>query len=217
MGQAGSARGTVLGADLEEGGLREILVVMEELGRAACPAPMWSAVLANLVLSGASSGPVAELRQALHAGTARVAFSFGAFDPDPSVGSIKLHGEQATGSLRFVEAAGSATHLLVAVDAMQLALVDLGAPGVNRVPTRAMGAWGNWELTLDAAPARRSPAGNISLERSAIDCDAWRCWRAPMARRGARSSWRSTTPRSAASSASRSAASRRSSTSSPTA
>ena len=43
----------VLGADPEEGGLREILAVMEELGRAACPAPMWSAVLANLVLSDA--------------------------------------------------------------------------------------------------------------------------------------------------------------------
>ena len=29
----------VLGADAEQGGLREILAVMEELGRAACPAP----------------------------------------------------------------------------------------------------------------------------------------------------------------------------------
>src|SRR5713101_3267458 len=41
-----------LGCDFSEGGLREILVVMAELGRAACPAPMWSAALANLGLSG---------------------------------------------------------------------------------------------------------------------------------------------------------------------
>lgn len=153
----------VLGADAEAGGLPEILVVMEELGRAACPAPMWSAVLANLVLSEASSGPAAELRKALHAGTARVAFSFGAFDPDPGLGAIRLQSEEATGSLGFVEAGGSATHLLVVVDATQLALVDLGAPGVSRVPTRAMGVWGNWQLTLGAVPARRVPIANISL------------------------------------------------------
>src|SRR5258705_11167195 len=41
-----------LGCDFTEGGLREILVVMAELGRAACPAPMWSAALTNLALSG---------------------------------------------------------------------------------------------------------------------------------------------------------------------
>jgi hypothetical protein len=39
-----------LGCDFGEGGLREILVVMAELGRAACPAPMWSAALTNLAL-----------------------------------------------------------------------------------------------------------------------------------------------------------------------
>jgi alkylation response protein AidB-like acyl-CoA dehydrogenase len=142
---------TVLGADPEEGGLREILVVMEELGRAACSAPMCSAALANFALSGTSSDPTVELRKALHAGTACVAFSFGVLDPDPGVGSIELDGHRATGVLRFVEAAGSATHLLVAVDALQVALVDLGDPGVNRVPTRAMGAWGHWELRLDGA------------------------------------------------------------------
>ena len=41
-----------LGSGRDEGGLREILVVMAELGRAACPAPMWSTALANLALSG---------------------------------------------------------------------------------------------------------------------------------------------------------------------
>src|SRR5271170_3625331 len=45
-----------LGCDFGEGGLHEIVVVMTELGRAACPAPMWSAALANLALSGCESG-----------------------------------------------------------------------------------------------------------------------------------------------------------------
>src|ERR1700743_2973077 len=43
---------TSLGRDASEGGLREILVVMSELGRAACSAPMWSTALVNLALSG---------------------------------------------------------------------------------------------------------------------------------------------------------------------
>jgi alkylation response protein AidB-like acyl-CoA dehydrogenase len=153
---------TVLGADPAEGGLSEILVVMDELGRAACPAPMWSAVLSNVVLSAASPS-AAEMRKALQAGSVRIAFSFGAFDPDHGTGAVNLDGEMATGSLRFVEAAGSATHLLAVVGQAQLALVDLNASGVDRVPTRAMGTWGNWQLTLKAAPARRIAADHIDL------------------------------------------------------
>src|SRR5512145_1748800 len=113
---------TVLGADPQERSLSAVLVVMEELGRAACPAPMWSAVLANLALSDAFSRGD-EMRRALEAGLARVAFSFGALDPDPGIGSIALDNDSATGSLRFVEAAGSATHLLVPVGENELALV----------------------------------------------------------------------------------------------
>jgi alkylation response protein AidB-like acyl-CoA dehydrogenase len=155
---------TVLGSDPQERSLSAILVVMEELGRAACPAPMWSAVLANMALAGASSAG-GDIRQALERGTARVAFSFGAFDPDPGIGSIALDKGKATGSLRFVEAAGSATHLVVAVGEAELALVDLGISGVERVPTRAMGTWGNWQLTLDAARATLVPIpiGNPGL------------------------------------------------------
>jgi hypothetical protein len=50
-----------LGCDFAEGGLREILVVMAELGRAACPAPMWSAALANLALSGLQADAAVDL------------------------------------------------------------------------------------------------------------------------------------------------------------
>jgi alkylation response protein AidB-like acyl-CoA dehydrogenase len=153
---------TVLGSDPQERSLAAVLVVMEELGRAACPAPMWSAVLTNMALPGVSSA-ANEMRRALEAGTARVAFSFGAFDPDPGIGSIALDKGRATGSLRLVEAAGGATHLLVPVGEAELALVDLGAPGVKRVPTRAMGAWGNWELMLDAVPATLVSLGNPRL------------------------------------------------------
>ncbi|MBS2085403.1 acyl-CoA dehydrogenase family protein, partial [Klebsiella pneumoniae] len=59
-----------LGAQGDEGGLAEILVVMAELGRAGCPAPMWSAALANLAISGSQSDVVTDLLARLHSGKA---------------------------------------------------------------------------------------------------------------------------------------------------
>ena len=95
-----------LGCDFSEGGLREILVVMAELGRAACPAPMWSAALTNLSLSDCQAEAAVALLEKLHDGTARVAFSFGALDPDANTGTIQLVDGRASGLLRFVEVAG---------------------------------------------------------------------------------------------------------------
>src|SRR5258707_11459054 len=124
-----------LGCDFSEGGLREILVVMAELGRAACPAPMWSAALINLALSDCSVDVANGLLEKLHGGTARVAFAFGAFDPDRNAGAIRLEDGRASGWLRFVEAAGSCTHLVVAVEPSALAMIELGATGVDIGPT----------------------------------------------------------------------------------
>jgi alkylation response protein AidB-like acyl-CoA dehydrogenase len=143
-----------LGSDPAEAGLREILVVMEELGRAACPAPMWSAALANLALADARTEISADLLQSVHAGRACVAFSFGSLDPDGRAGALQINGGEATGLLRFVEAAGSCSHLLVALDPTSLALIELSGPRIAREPTRAMGAWGLYQVRLDSVPAK---------------------------------------------------------------
>ena len=140
-----------LGSDRDEGGLREILVVMTELGRAGCPAPMWSAALANFALSGSPAVAAVELLEGLHVGTAVAAFCFGVRDPDAGTGSICIDGRYATGVLRFVEVAG-ATHILVAVDDSRLGLVRLDAPGVVLTPMRTMGAWGLCEVRLNSVP-----------------------------------------------------------------
>lgn len=152
-----------LGSNPEEGGLREILVVMAELGRAACPAPMGAAALANLALADATDDIAVELRERLHAGAACVAASFGALDPDPGAGAVQLDGDRVSGLLRFIEAAGSAAHLLVPVDTSRLALIDLSVAGVDRVLTRAMGAWGSWEVRLESVPAELIKLGTISV------------------------------------------------------
>ena len=84
-----------LGSSRDEGGLREILVVMAELGRATCPAPMWSTALANLALSGSTADGAGELLEKLHVGTAVAAFCFGARDPDAVDGVRQDEQEQA--------------------------------------------------------------------------------------------------------------------------
>jgi len=142
-----------LGCDFSEGGLREILVVMAELGRAGCPAPMWSAALANLGLSRCGSDVATGLLERLHAGAARVAFCFGRLDPDRNTGSVRVVNGKASGLLRFVEVAASCTHLLAAVDGSSLALIELGISGVDLEPTRAMGTAGLFQIRLNAAPA----------------------------------------------------------------
>jgi alkylation response protein AidB-like acyl-CoA dehydrogenase len=71
---------------------------------------------------------------------------------------------RATGLLRFVEAAESCTHLLVAVDRSMLALVPLDAAGVEVAPTRVMGAWGFHELRLNSAPATLIVLGDRVLD-----------------------------------------------------
>jgi alkylation response protein AidB-like acyl-CoA dehydrogenase len=144
-----------LGCDFSEGGLREILLVMAELGRAACPAPMWSVALANLSLSGCQAEAAVTLLEKLHDGTACVAFSFGALDPDTNTGTVQLADGRASGLLRFVEVAASCTHLVVAVEETGVTIVSLDGPGVELEATRAMGAWGLYEIRLNEAPASR--------------------------------------------------------------
>jgi alkylation response protein AidB-like acyl-CoA dehydrogenase len=153
-----------LGCDLGEGGLSEILVVMAELGRAACPAPMWSAALSNLALSGSRDQAAAELLQRLHAGAACVTFCFGALDPDRHAGSIRIADGHVSGLLRFAEVAASCTHLLVAIDRSTLALVELGAHGVRLEATCAMGASGLYQIRLDTVAARLLPLANVSAD-----------------------------------------------------
>jgi alkylation response protein AidB-like acyl-CoA dehydrogenase len=136
---------------------------MTELGRAGCPAPMWSAALANFA-SGAQIAAAVDVLERLHSGKAIVAFSFAALDPDPGTGSIQVTDLKATGVLRFVEAAGSASHLLVALDQSHLALIDLGGSGVDRVATRAMGASGLYEIRLSAAPVTLIAVESVDVD-----------------------------------------------------
>ncbi len=142
-----------LGSTPEEGGLRELAIVMEELGRAAAPAPQLGAALVNLALATSSDVPAKRLLDRVQSGQARVAVSFGELDPDPSAASLTWEGNALNGTLRFVDGAAVATDLLV-ITPDGIAIIDLTHAGVQITPTRALGADGWCEITLNAVPAK---------------------------------------------------------------
>jgi alkylation response protein AidB-like acyl-CoA dehydrogenase len=119
-----------LGSDPGEGGLLEICIVMEELGRAACPAPMLGAALANL-----AAWP--------HADTARISFLCAPAE------ALALDGTNLSGTLAFVEGASSATHILVALDQGTVAVIDAAQQGVEILAARSMGADGLFQVCLE--------------------------------------------------------------------
>jgi alkylation response protein AidB-like acyl-CoA dehydrogenase len=138
---------TSLGTDPEEGGLAETLVAIEELGRAACPAPLADAVLANLALRSLrrSKRAADDLLAALHTGDARVAFVFGALEAEGC--AVRLERSRLSGTLRFIDGGACATHVLVALDS-NLAVVTRRGDGVSVEPTRALGFHGLAQMTL---------------------------------------------------------------------
>jgi len=94
-------------------------------------------------LRGCGVEAAAALLEKLHAGTARIAFSFGwGAIPDPNTGSIRVVNGSASGSLRFVEVAASCTHLVVPLMDSELAVVDLAGPGVELEPDPGHGCLG---------------------------------------------------------------------------
>ncbi|SEK16736.1 MULTISPECIES: acyl-CoA dehydrogenase family protein [unclassified Variovorax] len=149
-----------LGTDWREGGLREIAIAMEELGRAACPAPLLGAALANLLLAPAKGGGTAAdtFLDALHAGDASVAVAFPEhWEADARVAAQSAGAPTFSGTLRLVDGALAATHVLL-VQGDSAWLIDATQPGVNRLETTALGAIGHGALQLEAVPMQPVPA-----------------------------------------------------------
>jgi alkylation response protein AidB-like acyl-CoA dehydrogenase len=143
-----------LGSNSAEVGLREIVLVFEELGRASCPAPLLGAVAANLALAAQQSNTARALLEDLHQGNAIVALALGAFDGDPSAGRVDLHGDALSGKVSFVEGAQSATHLLI-FGATGVAVVAIDAPGLKVRATPGLAVPAFSEITFENTPAMR--------------------------------------------------------------
>lgn len=153
-----------LGSDAAEVGLREIVLVFEELGRASCPAPLLGAVAANLALLDRRTNAVSALLEDLHQGKAAIAVALGAFDGDPAAGRAEWRGQTLSGKVAFVEGAQTATHILIFLAApASLAIVQAEAPGLNVQATPGLAVPAFSELTFENTPAIRVDVSAKSL------------------------------------------------------
>lgn len=156
---------TTLGADVTEAGLREILLVFDELGRASCPAPMLGAIGANLLLAGSTESheAVRRLIDGLRDGTETVAIALAGFDGDAAAGRVEYQNGSLNGYTQFVESADVATSFVVLInDPAGVAIVPADTAGlsVNATPGLAIPALS--EVDFAARPA-------AFIERKASD------------------------------------------------
>ena len=153
-----------LGTNPAEGGLREIVLVFEETGRAACPAPLLGAVAANLALAREHSNAARALLDDVHQGNAVVALALGPFDGDASAGSVTLDGETLAGKLSFVEGAQAATHLMIFTgEPPGVVVVAADARGLHMRATPGLAVPSFCELILENTPALWLPASAQQL------------------------------------------------------
>ncbi|MGV6806495.1 MAG: acyl-CoA dehydrogenase family protein, partial [bacterium] len=101
-----------MGYSEDTGGLQEIIMAQVELGAAACPAPLTTAAIANLLLSDQESA--AALLEAVQTGEACLAIA--APVDELAAGQASLEGGKVNGTVSHIEHADIATHFLVAVD-----------------------------------------------------------------------------------------------------
>jgi alkylation response protein AidB-like acyl-CoA dehydrogenase len=158
-----------LGSDPDEAGLREIVLVFEELGRASCPAPLLGAIAANLALAQQPSNAARALLEDLHQGNAIVAVALGAFDGDLAAGRVSWRDDRLHGALSFVEGAQAATHFLIfAGEPSGAAVVARGAPGLSMRAAPGLAVPPLSDLTLDDTPAFQ-----VAMQPQALADIAW--------------------------------------------
>jgi acyl-CoA dehydrogenase len=158
-----------LGSNADGTGLREIVLVFEELGRASCPAPLLGAVAANLALATRQSNTARALLEDLHQGKAAIALALGAFDGDRAAGRVAMRGDTLSGKASFVEGAQTATHLLVFTDEPTgVAVVASDATDVKMEVTPGLAVPPFSELTFENTPAVRLDVPSETLADIAL-------------------------------------------------
>jgi 3-oxochol-4-en-24-oyl-CoA dehydrogenase len=149
-------------------GLPELVVVVEQLGRAVAPGPFVPTVIASAVLAAAAPADVAaELLPGLAAGDTTGAAALG--------GEVELRDGAAHGSAGVVLGGGLADVLLVPAGE-DVAVVDARGEGVEvEVPTNLDPTRRSARVTLDGAPARVLPGARrvlVDLARTVIAAEA---------------------------------------------
>jgi len=123
-----------LGKGGQRGGLRELLLVMEESGRLDVPAPFLGTSLFNLHAAtfARDDSAIRPLVRGVALGERRVVIHLGEADGDLNAGSIAVEDAKAEGLIHFAEELNGATDLL-AYDAnrQRWAWIDLSSGGIS--------------------------------------------------------------------------------------
>jgi alkylation response protein AidB-like acyl-CoA dehydrogenase len=152
----------LLGTNPSEGGLREVLLVAEEIGRRGASVPICGAILANWLLYG-QGDDATHLLSEIHQGATIAAFHFGQFDIDASAGKVKLTGETVSGCLRHTEDAQVASHLLFPVEG-RWACADLNHDSVIVTPLPGLAHPALTEIHLKHTPVTLFESTGMSEE-----------------------------------------------------
>ena len=151
-----------LGRNPEMGGLAEILLVFEELGRACCPAPLLGAVVANLLHE---QGEAVTDEVVPPVASTSYAVGFGPFDGDRAAGGVTLSGQAVSGSIHFVESAEAADRFVLFLgDPCGVAIVEAGAPGISVVSTPALSLPNLSTVQFDRSAATFLPVSGKALQ-----------------------------------------------------
>ncbi|HEV8677153.1 MAG TPA: acyl-CoA dehydrogenase [Methylomirabilota bacterium] len=145
-------------------GMVETAIVLDELGRTACPGPYFPTVLAGLAIGRAGTdAQQARWLPAIATGGARATVAFLDHDLDWAPEAVGLRAEPAdggfalTGEKAFVPWAHVADVLLIparTAPGVALFLVDPGAPGLSFTPLPAMDLGTRWAtVRFDHTPA----------------------------------------------------------------
>ncbi|ETF03764.1 acyl-CoA dehydrogenase [Advenella kashmirensis W13003] len=146
-----------LGSEPQDGYIREICAVMQELGRAACAVPLSGASLFNLSLASCSNAgsALSELSQAIQSGEARIGCSFAAWERQAQDAKVIIRNDTITVALDAIESASALTHLMVAThvnEAAGFAIVDLADSHTAIVPDQLLGTTGYSHIRITQAP-----------------------------------------------------------------
>ena len=142
-----------------DGSLLDVILLVEEMGRAGLPGPfVASAVVAtSLIVAAGSAAQQKRLLPALAAGgrlaTLALVEESGSFDPRAVALQCAVPG-RLTGAKLFVKDAHVATDLIVALRGGDLLLLPADRAGVARLPLDTLSGEKLFEVTFDAVEVR---------------------------------------------------------------
>jgi alkylation response protein AidB-like acyl-CoA dehydrogenase len=160
---------TALGSGVDASALAFCLTILQETGRASCPAPLLDAYLANLVLSQTRDDSDETSRTflaAMHRGEIIPTWIFAATHGEEQAAALLRSDRGLSGRTSFVENAQIATHFLFVVDAGagEIAIVPRDQRGIRIVATPGLNV-------PPLADVHFENPGSVQLQKTSFDLD----------------------------------------------